>query len=194
MFDSLATVGAPSVGSTPTSTVSPGPALKATGKATAKASSKRAPTKVPAAKPQPKPAVPVLAPTDCARATGAEVAKVLGHKVQPVVVSGGCAWGTRLDDPSTVVVSIQMSADHKSWDTQLEASVKQQRVVYGTAYGPRYRPATALWVATGQPISTGGGRVKALADTHIVISTTELGLTDDQARRKVLAIAAALNN
>ena len=72
--------------------------------------------------------------------------------------------------------------------------MKQQRVVYGTAYGPRYRPATALWVATGQPISTGGGRVKALADTHIVISTTELGLTDDQARRKALAIAAALNN
>ena len=194
MFDSLATVGAPSVGSTPTSTASPGPALKATGKATAKASSKRAPAKVPAAKPKPKPAVPVLAPTDCARATGAEVAKVLGHKVQPVVVSGGCAWGTRLDDPSTVVVSIQMSADHKSWDTQLEASVKQQRVVYGTAYGPRYRPATALWVATGQPISTGGGRVTALADTHIVISATELGLTDDQARRKALAIAAALNN
>ena len=43
MFDSLATVGAPSVGSTPTSTASPGPALTATGKATAKASSKRGP-------------------------------------------------------------------------------------------------------------------------------------------------------
>ena len=49
-------------------------------------------------------------------------------------------------------------------------------------------------MATGQPISTGGGRVKALADTHIVISATELGLTDDQARRKAFAIAAALNN
>ncbi len=49
-------------------------------------------------------------------------------------------------------------------------------------------------MATGQPISTGGGRVKALADTYIVISTTKLGLTDDQARRKALAIAAALNN
>ena len=72
--------------------------------------------------------------------------------------------------------------------------MKQRRVVYGTAYGPRYRPATALWVATGQPISAGRGHVKAQADTHIVVSTTELGLTDDQARRKALAIAAALNN
>ena len=110
------------------------------------------------------------------------------------MVSSGCAWGTRLDDPSTVLVTIRMSADHSSYGTQLETSVKQRRVVYGTAYGPRYRPGTALWVATSQPISTGSGHVKALADTHIVVSTTELGLTDDQARRKALAIAVALNN
>jgi hypothetical protein len=138
--------------------------------------------------------VPAFAPTDCASATAAEVTKVLGRKVQPVMVSSGCAWGTRLDDPSTILVSIRMSAGHKSWDSQLVTSEQQRRVVYGTAYGPRYRPATALWVATGQPISTSKGRVKALADTHVVISTTELGLTDDQARRKALAIAAALTN
>ena len=119
---------------------------------------------------------------------------ILGRNVKPVVTSSGCAWGTRLDDPSTLLVSIRLSADHNAFDTQLETSVKQRRVVYGTAYGPAYKPATALWVATGQPIATTRGTVKALADTHLVISTTELGLTDDQARRKALAIAAALTS
>lgn len=193
LFASLADVGAPNAA--PTTVVpsaKPSSAPKAKPLTTGKASPTKAP--VPKVTRKPTPVVPVLAPTDCARATGAEIAKVLGRKVQPVVVSSGCAWGTRLDDASTVLVTIRMSADHRSYDTQLEASLKQRRVVYGTAYGPRYRPATALWVATGQPISTGSGHVKAPADTHIVVSTTELGLTDDQARRKALAIAAALND
>lgn len=197
LFTSLVDVGEPNAGtSAAPTTVGPSPKPSSGAKTKPPTTGKASPTKAPAAKaaPKPKPVVPALAPTDCARATDAEVAKVLGRKVQPVVVSGGCAWGTRLDDPSTVVVNIRMSADHHSYDTQLEASVKQRRVVYGTAYGPHYRPATALWVATGQPISTGRGYVKALADTHIVVSTTELGLTDDQARRKALAVAAALNN
>ena len=203
LFTSLADVGEPPVGDSPAVTATATaatPGAKTTAKTPMK--SKAKPSTAPAAKAStkpkttttPKPVVAALAPTDCARATGAEVAKVLGRKVQPVFVSSGCAWGTRLDDSSTVLVTIRMSADHNSFDTQLEASLKQRRVVYGTAYGPAYRPATALWVATGQPISTGRGHAKALADTHIVISTTELGLTDDQARRKALAIAAALDN
>lgn len=201
LFTSLADVGEPPAGDTPAATAT-ATAAKPGAKTTAKSPSKgtATPTKAttvkttPKPKPAPKPVVPALAPTDCARATAAEVGKVLGRSVKPVVSARGCAWGTRLDDPSTVLVSITLSADHDSWDTQLQTSAKQRRVVYGTAYGPGYRPGTALWVATGQPIPTGKGRVKALADTHIVISTTELGLTDDQARRKALAIAAALTN
>jgi hypothetical protein len=190
-FSSVGGGGELSEGETPTATVSAhGSGSKVT--ATPKSSTKPTSTSKPAS--APKPVVPAFAPTDCASATAAEVTKVLGRKVQPVMVSSGCAWGTRLDDPSTILVSIRMSAGHKSWDSQLVTSEQQRRVVYGTAYGPRSRPATALWVATGQPISTGTGRVKALADTHVIISTTELGLTDDQARRKALSIAASLTN
>ncbi|MDF2143830.1 nuclease-related domain-containing protein [Knoellia sp. p5-6-4] len=197
LFTSLTEVGEPNAAPT---TVAPTPlapsakpssAAKAKPPTTAKASPTKAPAKAP---PKPKPVVPALAPTDCARATGAEVAKVLGRRVQPVMVSSGCAWGTRLDDASTVLVGIRMSADHKRWDSQLVTSEKQRRVVYGTAYDSSFKPATALWVATGQPIATAKGHVRASADTHVVVSTTMLGLTDDQARRKALAIAAALNN
>jgi hypothetical protein len=138
--------------------------------------------------------VPAFVPTDCASATAAEVTKVLGRTVLPVAVASGCAWGTRLDDESTTLLRIRLSLRGSAFDSKLETSVAQRRVVYGTAYGPRYRPATALWVATGQPITTSKGPVKALADTHVVIFTTDLGLTDDQARRKALAIAAALTN
>ena len=193
LFTSLADVGEPNAAPT---TVAPSAKPSSAPKAKPSTTGKASPTKAPAPKatPKPTPVVPALAPTDCARATGAEVAKVLGRKVQPVAVSAGCAWGTRLDDPSTVLVTIRMSLSGSVYESKFQTSVKQRRVVYGTAYGPGYRPATALWVATGQPISTGRGHVKALADTHIVVSTTELGLTDDQARRKALAIAAALNN
>jgi hypothetical protein len=197
MFTSLADVGEPNAATqTAPHAVVPSAKPSSMAKAKPRTTGKASPTKASAVKPatKPKPAVPALAPTDCARATAAEIAKVLGRKVEPVMVSSGCAWGTRLDDPSTVLVSIRMSAGHKSWDSQLVTSEKQRRVVYGAAYGPRYRPGTALWVATGQPISTARGKVNALADTHIVVSTTELGLTDDQARRKALAIAAALTN
>lgn len=203
LFMSLAEVGEPPVGDSPAVTAT-ATAAKPGAKTTAKTPSKTkaTPSTAPAAKAStkpkttttPKPVVPALAPTDCARATATEIAKVLGRSVKPVVSSRGCAWGTRLDDPSTVLVSITLSADHDAFDTQLQTSVKQRRVVYGTAYGPGYRPATALWVATGQPISTGRGHVKAPADAHIVVSTAELGLTDDQGRRKALAIAAALDN
>jgi hypothetical protein len=160
--------------------------------ATPRPSTKPTSTSKPAS--APKPVVPAFAPTDCASATAAEVTRVLGRAVHPIAVASGCAWGTRLDDETTTLLRIRLSLRGSVYDSKFETSVAQRRVVYGTAYGPRYRPATALWVATGQPISTSKGRVKALADTHVVISTTELGLTDDQARRKALAIAAALTN
>jgi hypothetical protein len=197
LFTSMADVGDPNTGAnaaptTVATSVKPPSPEKAKPPSTGKSS----PTKTPTTKaaPKPKPVVPALAPTDCARATGAEVAKVLGRKVQPITVRTGCAWGTRLDDPSTTLVLIRLSEDHSASDTELETSVRQRRVVYGRGHDPNYRPATALWVAKAQPIGTGGGSVKAQADTYVGISTTMLGLTDDQARRKALAIAAALTN
>lgn len=169
---------------------SPAPTPKPSTKPTTKAKTTKAPTP----RPQPKPPAPTLAPTDCARVTGPEVAKILGRTVQPIAVRTGCAWGTRLDDASTTLVSISRSASHAVYDTQLQTSVMQRRVVYSTAYGPNYRPATALWVATGQPIRVGNRRTAALADTHIIVSSHELGLTDDQARARALSIAMAAFN
>jgi hypothetical protein len=132
-----------------------------------------------------------LGPPDCSTASGPQIAKIVGRKVQPIAVASGCSWGARLDDPSTTLVAIRMSASHAAYDMQLETSVKQRRVVFSDALDARYRPATALWVAGGQPITK--GKVIARADTHVVISTKTLDITDDQARRMALAIAAAAN-
>ena len=131
--------------------------------------------------------------TDCTSLTQAQLTSILGRTVKPVATSSGCAWGTRLDDPTTVVVSIRTSARHAAYDMQLVTSVTQRRVVYGTAYDPHGRPATALWVAAGEPVGTGAGLVTALADTHVVVSTTMLKVTDDRARAMALAIAEAVN-
>lgn len=136
---------------------------------------------------------PALAPTDCARVTGAEVSSALGRSVQPIASSIGCAWGTRLDDPATTLVTIRMSASHAAYDTQLETSVKQRRVVFGTAYDVNFRWGTALWVAAGAPIGSGKSRVIAGADTYIVVARTALGVSDDRGRTIAMAIAAAAN-
>lgn len=173
---------------------SPAPTPTPSTKPTAKASPKVKTTKAPTPKPQPKPPAPALAPTDCARVTGPEVAKILGRKVQRIAVSTGCAWGTRLDDDSTTLVSIRMYLRGAIYDSKFETSIKQRRAVFGAVHDLGYRPATATWVATGQPIRTGDGRATAGADTYVVVSTEKLGLTDDQARARALSIAmAALN-
>ena len=132
-------------------------------------------------------------PPDCATATAGQVAKIIGRTVQPIATSSGCAWGTRLDDSSTTLVTIRLSADHAAYDTQLVTSVKQRRVVYGSAVDAHFRPATALWVATGQPITKGKAGVKARADTQVVVARTTLNVSDDRARSMALAIAAAAN-
>jgi hypothetical protein len=132
-------------------------------------------------------------PPDCATATAGQIAKIVGRNVQPISTSSGCSWGTRLDDSSTTLVTIRLSAGHAAYDTQLVTSVKQRRVVYGSAVDAHFRPATALWVATGQPITKGKAGVKARADTHIVVARTTLNVSDDRARRMALAIAAAAN-
>src|SRR5690348_3927153 len=61
-----------------------------------------------------------LAPT--ATGTAASVSAALKRPVQPIVTTLACAWGTRLDDRSTMLVLIQMSASHAAYDTQLETS------------------------------------------------------------------------
>ena len=135
----------------------------------------------------------MVGPPDCANASAAEVAKILGRKVQPIAVYSGCAWGTRLDDASTTLVTIRLPADQAIYRTQLTTSVKQKRVVFGGAPDANFRPATALWVATGQPITKGKSGIKARADTHVVVSRSALNISDDRARQLALAIAAAAN-
>ncbi len=90
-------------------------------------------------------------------------------------------------------MTIELSASHAAYDTQLETSVRQHRVVYGAGLDPRFRPATALWVATGEPIGKGASRVTARADTHVVVATTALRVSDDRARAMALSIAASAN-
>ncbi|QGN57675.1 hypothetical protein [Nostocoides sp. HKS02] len=66
-------------------------------------------------------------------------------------------------------------------------------MVYGTSVDPQFRPATALWVAAGQPIRAGGSSVTAGADTTIVVASKALGVSDDRGRAMALAIAASAN-
>ena len=134
-----------------------------------------------------------LGPPDCAHASAAEIKAIIHRSVQPVVTSSGCAWGTRLDDSSTVLVTIVLTADHGSWDTNLTTSVRQHRVVFGSSYDTSYRPATQASVATGQPIIRGAKPVRARADTVVVVATTKLGVSDDTARQMAVRIAAAAN-
>jgi hypothetical protein len=144
-----------------------------------------------AASPSKTPAAP--GPPNCATATAGQIAKIVGRKVQPIATSSGCAWGTRLDDSWTTLVTIRMPAGHAAYETQLVTSVHQRRVVYGLAVDAHFRPATALWVATGRPITKGNAGVKARADTYVVVARTALNVSDDRARSMALAIAAAAN-
>lgn len=175
----------PTVSSPPSSAApdSRAPGAKETTKPRARATTKAVP------KPKSAPA----GPPDCANASAAEIAKVIGRKVQPIAVPHGCAWGTRLDDASTTLVTIRMSAGHAAYDMQLVTSEKQKRVVYGTGYDERFRPATQLWVASGQLITKGKSGVKARADTQVVVATTALNVSDDRGRQMARAIAAAAN-
>ena len=134
-----------------------------------------------------------LGPPDCSDATAAEIASIIHRTVQPIVTSHGCAWGTRLDDRSTQLVSIVMTEDHAAFDVELNTSVKQKRVVFGGGYDTSYRPATTASVASGQPITKGAKPVRARADTVVVVATTRLGISDDKARAMAVAIAAAAN-
>jgi hypothetical protein len=175
-----------------TTTTTTAPRTKATAKPTTPTKKATAKPATPSKKATTKP-TPHTGPPDCANASAAEVARIIGRKVQPVAVTSGCAWGTRLDDASTLLVTIRMSAGHSAFDSKLVTSVKQRRVVYGTGIDAGYRMGTALWVATGQPITKGKSGVTARADTHVVVARTALNISDDRARQLALAIAAAAN-
>ena len=134
-----------------------------------------------------------LGPPDCANATAATITAIIHRTVQPVVTSRGCSWGTRLDDESTVLVTITMAADHDAWDANMTTSVKQKRVVFGAGYFSRGGRSTMASVATGQPIVRGAKPVRARADTVVIVASESLGVSDDRARQMAVAIAAAAN-
>jgi hypothetical protein len=138
------------------------------------------------------PAAP-LGPPDCSDATAAEIGAVIHRPVKPIATRQGCAWGTRLDDATTELVSIVLTEDHAAYDLELTTSVKQKRVVYGGAFDTTYRPATKAAVASGQWIVRGAKPVRARADTVVVVATTKLGVSDEEARAMAVAIAAAAN-
>ena len=135
-----------------------------------------------------------LGPPDCSDATAAEIKSIIHRTVKPIATRQGCAWGTRLDDAGTELVSIVMTDDHAAYDVELTTSVKQKRVVFGGAYDSTYRPATKASVASGQWISRGPKPVRARADTVVVVATTKLGISDDKARAMAVAIAAAASS
>ena len=153
------------------------------------AAKKGAATKRPAAPVSARP--PGLA--DCSDATAAEITSIIHRTVKPIATRQGCAWGTRLDDSTTELVSIVMTEDHPASDLELTTSVKQKRVVYGGALDSTYRPATKASVASGQWIIRGARPVRARADTVVVVATTKLRVSDDTARAMAVAIAAAAN-
>ena len=187
--ESLATAGQPSTaGGSPSPTTTAAAAakpvdLKKSPTKGAAATKAATPTKT---KSRPKP----LGPPDCADASAAEIKAIIKRTVEPVYTSRGCLWGTRLDDGSTALVSISLQAGHDSWDSVMEASVKQKRVIFGTDYSSVRGIGTRASVAAGQPINS---RLRARADTVVVVAAGPLGVSDDRARQMAVAIAAAAN-
>ncbi|WP_082552822.1 nuclease-related domain-containing protein [Phycicoccus sp. Root101] len=187
-------------GNPPAATAGPAGTAPDASVATAKSSQPKA-TKPGAATPKPakpssskpKAAPKPLGPPDCADASAAEVKAVIHRTVHPVVTSQGCAWGTRLDDPSTVLVTINVFSSHEAWDTNLATSAKQKRVVFSGGYDAAYRPATTVTVAAGQPILQGSKPVRARSDIVVKVATDKLGISDDRARAMAVAIAARAN-
>ncbi|KGN41821.1 hypothetical protein N801_04645 [Knoellia aerolata DSM 18566] len=174
--------GAPSITSSASS--SPAAVPRSSAKPTPAPTPKRRATATPAV------AMPV---SRCAGLTAAQVTKILGRTVQPVAANQGCSWGTRLDDPKTTLVSLLTKTEHRSYESKFVTSVNQRRVVFGASLDSNFQQATALWVATGQPLSVGKRLVLARMDTHVVVSTETLGTTDEKARRIALAMATAVN-
>ncbi|GAA4124009.1 hypothetical protein GCM10022415_29710 [Knoellia locipacati] len=175
------------------------PSLATTTAATSSPSGSARPTSTPtpsvkgsAAKPR-STSAPVVPASTCSGLTAAQVGDIVGRTVHPVATRAGCSWGTRLDDPSTVVLTLQTQAEYRPSDFQFVSSASQRRVVYGTAYDNTWDSATGLWVATGQPIVGKQTTVTARTNTHVVVSSKDLKITDERARWMARAIAMGVN-
>ena len=179
--DTVSANGARNPSATASAPSSPTGSAKASATATAVPAQKRAAA-------SPAPAAP-----RCGGLTTAQVSKVLSRTMQPVAARQGCTWGTRLDDPATVLVSLATKAEHRADEYQYVTSARERRVVYGGAYDSNHRLATAAWVAAGQPLSPSRNPVVARADTYVVVSTKALEISDDRARRMALPLVTAMN-
>ena len=102
-------------------------------------------------------------------------------------------WGSRLDDPTTSVVSLQTQTEFRPHESQFVTSASQRRVVYGMTYDNKFHRATALWVASGQPIVGKQTTVTARMNTQVIVSTEDLNTTDERARWMARAIAMGVN-
>ena len=102
-------------------------------------------------------------------------------------------WGSRLDDPTNSVVSLQTPAENWAHASQFVTSTSQRRVVYGTAYDNKFHRATVLWVAAGQPIVGKQTTMTARMNMHVIVSTEDLNSTDEKGRWMARAIAMGVN-
>lgn len=166
---------------------------RASGSARPRASSTPTPVKKSTAQQRTTPVPAVVPASSCAGLTAEQVGDIVGRTVHPVSTRRGCSWGTRLDDPSTVVLSLQTQAEYSPTDVQFVTSASQGRVIYGMAYDNDYDPATALWVAKGQPIVGKQTIVTARTNTYVVVSSKDLNTTDETARWMARAIAMGVN-
>jgi hypothetical protein len=71
-------------------------------------------------------------------------------------------------------------------------SQSQRRTVFGAAY-INWKPATGLWVATGQPIGFGKRPSTAKRDIEVLVSKETLSVSDDRGRALATSLAAAVN-
>jgi hypothetical protein len=143
-------------------------------------------------KPTVKATVPAAPVSTCANLTAAQVGKIVGRKVQPVADRSGCSWGTRLDDATTTLVTVRTKDEHAAYEGNFVTSQSQRRTVFGAAY-INWKPATGLWVATGQPIGFGKRPSTAKRDIEVLVSKEALNVSDDRGRALATSLAAAVN-
>ena len=164
-------------------------------KATAKASPKAKATRAPAAKPQPKPPAPALAPDGlCSsdRRGGRQDYRAQGsaHRRRNGMRLGRQARRRVHDTGEHPHVPPRRHLRLQVRDVD-QAATRRLRGGFSTPVTDR--PPPCGWPPPSRSVPA-TRRTTAGADTYVVVSTHKLGLTDDQARRKALAIAAALNN
>ncbi|MGE9809050.1 nuclease-related domain-containing protein [Janibacter sp. G1551] len=130
---------------------------------------------------------------ECAGLSARQVGDIVGRAVHPVASGSECSWGTRLGDPTSIVLALRTQAGHRASDVHFERSVRERSVVYGEARDNDRDAATALWVAAGQPIVGKRTTVTARVDTQVVVSTADLEIAEEESRWMARAIAMGVN-